>query len=116
MTKIIFGNWKMNHGLNELRHFVRELSELDDNEKVLSTACGIAPQFPHIMALKELTLSLPLVIGGQNSVPWEIGAYLAEFSARTLADVGASFVLIGHSERRLYFREGHDLLTKKMQM
>ncbi len=120
MTWLV-GNWKMNHQCEDVRSFMNEMKSYQQNGRFFSSSItlGIAPQYLHLSLLKMLNQELnpsPFLVGAQNCAAWESGAYTGEVSAKAIKDVGAEFVIIGHSERRLYLREGHDTLKKKVLM
>jgi triosephosphate isomerase (TIM) len=102
--KLIVGNWKMNQSQAEIKAFFEALP--------LQTIGWVAPQAIHI----PLCLSLApkgVRIGAQNSSEHNSGAYTGELSPLTLKDAGASFVLVGHSERRQIFKETDAQLNAK---
>jgi triosephosphate isomerase (TIM) len=102
--KLIVGNWKMNQSQSEIKAFFEALPP--------QTIGWIAPQAIHI----PLCLSLApkgVRIGAQNSSEHNSGAYTGELSPLTLKDAGASFVLVGHSERRQIFKETDAQLNAK---
>jgi triosephosphate isomerase len=107
--KRVFGNWKMNLSAEEVRQLLEGLKELVVSE---SLEVGVFPTFPYIQLASEL---LPqLLVGAQNFYPQENGAFTGEVSVIQIKDVGASMVLIGHSERRTLFYEDHAFLRKKV--
>jgi triosephosphate isomerase len=70
----------------------------------------------HIPLLVQLKKSLPqLMVGAQNCSDKVEGAYTGEISTLHLKDAGADFVLVGHSERRQYFKESHEFLNHKIK-
>jgi triosephosphate isomerase len=98
----------MNQDLSSIESFFGDLNL--DNTKCET---WIAPQAIHVRALIDLAPS-SLQIGGQNIGEAASGAYTGETSATSLKDIGATFCLIGHSERRSLFNEDDDLLNKKV--
>jgi triosephosphate isomerase len=112
--KIVAGNWKMNKSFTEGLHLVDEIinapsGQLNDVLKI------IVPPFVHLHAVAEKIKSTPgFVAGAQNCHQMPAGAYTGEVSAEMIASAGASYVIIGHSERRLYFGESNSLLTQKV--
>ncbi len=123
--KIVAGNWKMNLNLEEAKALVSELKVKLDHQK------GIAPSdktvsFPEVVIFPPyiyLTRILDLLfnyegisIGAQNCHHQEHGAYTGEVSAPMIRSVGATHVIIGHSERRSQFREDDELLAQKVRL
>lgn len=99
MTKLLVGNWKMNQTVEECKDFASAFS----NGYSQKREAWVAPQFVHIQLMSHLTTSLK--VGAQNCSEHVSGAYTGEISPKTLKDVGAHFVITGHSERRQYFQE-----------
>lgn len=102
--KIVAGNWKMNKTLHEAETLVEmiktKVNEFDDVIKI------IIPPFPFLPAVKSKLLHKSnFYIGAQNCHTNASGAFTGEVSASMLASVGCQYVLVGHSERRQYFKE-----------
>ncbi len=108
----IVGNWKMNMTLHEISNFFIEMSKMKFE---LKCKAWVAPQALHIPILKEIAFTTGSIqIGAQNCSEHDSGAYTGEISPVALADIGAEFVIIGHSERRTLYKEGNELLNKKV--
>jgi triosephosphate isomerase len=108
----IVGNWKMNQSLEEIKSFFVEFSKIKMD---LKCQAWIAPQFIHLPILKELAFTIGNIkVGAQNCSECDSGAFTGEVSSKSLADIGADFVIIGHSERRTIFKEDNALLNKKL--
>jgi triosephosphate isomerase (TIM) len=103
------GNWKMNHSLSEINAFFNDLN-LDG----IKCETWIAPQALHISGLLLKAAGTPLKIGAQNIATELSGAHTGEISAQSVKDLGASFALVGHSERRSLYNEDHNTLNKKL--
>lgn len=105
--KFVAGNWKMFKNLDESLAFVRAFREG-------AQPCVLVPPFPFLSAMAEALQGTPVALGAQNC-HWEIqGAYTGEVSPEMLRSVGATYVLVGHSERRMYFGETDETLAKKV--
>jgi triosephosphate isomerase len=112
---IVAGNWKMNMDLdkgiqlfNEIQQLIKE--EVKGNQEVI-----ICPPYIHLNSLSQaLNPSTKLSIGAQNCHYADSGAFTGEVSASIIASTGAAYVIIGHSERRLYFSESNSLLAQKL--
>ena len=105
--KIAAGNWKM----NGLQSTLSELRTLEDKHGDADIAILICPPFTLISACEDT----PFDIGGQDCHTAESGAHTGDISAEMLADVGASYVLVGHSERRTDHGETDALIAAKSQ-
>ena len=116
MRKIIIaGNWKMNKKLNEAVDLVKEINEKATSSANLESVL-IFPSFPYISSLKSIIDKEFIHLGAQNLSAEEKGAYTGEVSAEMIKSLGIDFVLIGHSERRQYFAEDHELLKRKLNV
>lgn len=111
---VIAGNWKMNKTLPDVEHFLDHLqpTEWPDDKEVI-----IGCPFPmlHFLAKKVDQLNLPITVAAQNCHQESSGAYTGEVSADMLSSVGASMVILGHSERRQYFGETDEIIHQKIQ-
>ena len=107
--KIVAGNWKMNLLRSEAKKLVQDLSSFNDSsvEMIL---------FPPALFLQEVReyKNKSIHIGAQNFYPKDKGAYTGEISMPQLKDMGVSYVLVGHSERRAYFFENEEFLKNKI--
>ncbi|MFN8549072.1 MAG: triose-phosphate isomerase [Candidatus Eisenbacteria bacterium] len=112
-TLWIAGNWKMNKTRAEARGLIESIAgaagDLPPGRRLL-----VFPSFPSIATVAELAGDR-VEVGGQNFHPGREGAFTGEVSARQLLDAGASWVLIGHSERRHLFGEGDASLAAKLR-
>lgn len=102
---MIVGNWKMYKTLSEATEFIQGFKS--------SQEAYLAVAFTLIQPLAKLAPP-NLVIGAQNMNDASEGAFTGEVSARMLKDAGAKFVILGHSERRTYFKEDSAFIQKKV--
>ena len=110
--KIIAGNWKMNKTPSEAVELVNLLKDLVKNDDVDVVYCVPAID---IVPVVEATKGTNVAVGAENMYFEESGAYTGEISAAMLVDAGVKYVIIGHSERRDYFKEDDVLLNKKVK-
>ena len=110
----VAGNWKMNGTREGARALiagvcegVRELAEVD---------VGVCPPFVYVADAVAAIGDAPIRLGAQTCAGVEQGAYTGEVSARMLADVGCSFVLVGHSERRTLYGETDSDVARKAEL
>ena len=109
--QIVAGNWKMNKNLQQGKVLCNSiLNQLEASNKEVI----LAVPFTHLTVLAELVRGSNLKLAAQNCHHELLGAYTGEISASMLAYIGVDYVIIGHSERRLYNKEGNDLLSKKV--
>ncbi|KIX90319.1 triosephosphate isomerase [Staphylococcus microti] len=110
---IIAGNWKMNKTVQEAKDFVKALPALPDTNEVEAVICAPTIQLDALVTLTKEGVAPGLKIGAQNTYFEESGAFTGETSPVALADLGVSYVVIGHSERRDLFRETDEDINKK---
>ncbi len=110
--KIIAGNWKMNLTPSQARELVNTLKPLVENKNVDVVYCVPAID---IIPVVEAVKGTNVEVGAENMYFEEKGAYTGEISAAMLKDAGVKYVIIGHSERREYFKEEDALLNKKVK-
>ncbi len=113
--KIVAGNWKMNLNVVEANHLATAIcSHL--TEKPQQVEVILIPSFPFITEVRKIIAEQNGVfVGAQNCHTINKGAYTGEVSASMLASVGCKYVLVGHSERRLYFKETNEELVLKIK-
>ena len=103
--KVIAGNWKMNGTRNGLKDMVAALQNVETENKVILCV-------PFTMLGVE---SGKTSLGSQDVSTHDHGAYTGEVSAQMVADTGAKYVIVGHSERRQYHNETNDIVRQKVE-
>ena len=111
--KIVAGNWKMNKNLQEGIELARNVNDQISGTDVTVVLCT---PFIHLADVKKVISREALFLGAQNCASEESGAYTGEVSAGMIKSAGASYVIIGHSERRAYFKEDNPTLNKKVKL
>ncbi len=115
--KIVAGNWKMNIDLEKGVQLFNEIQQLLKEEVKADQEVIICPPYIHLSSLSQIVdPNINLSIGAQNCHQADSGAFTGEVSASIIASAGASYVIIGHSERRLYFAESNSLLAQKLDV
>lgn len=107
---LIIGNWKMNASTESLATFFTAFQESSNSEVQIA----VAPPYPYLPSLKAHGASVSMA-AQDCSTHAGSGAYTGEVSAQMLADVGCTYVIVGHSERRQYFHESDQTVLTKTQ-
>jgi triosephosphate isomerase len=108
--RIVAGNWKL-HGDRAFAH--RLVDAIGSAPAVAGVEQVILPPLPYLGELVEHCTATLLAFGAQDVSANTQGAYTGEVSATMLADIGAKYGLVGHSERRQYHRETNELVAAK---
>jgi triosephosphate isomerase (TIM) len=112
MRPLVAGNWKM----NGLAASLRELTALQEALAKQSWPCDILVCPPAtLIAQAAGTVKDAFALGGQDCHAQVKGAFTGDVSAEMLKDAGASFVIVGHSERRQYHGESNGDVAAKAQ-
>ena len=113
--KIVAGNWKMNLNLQE---GVALAKELNDALKIEKPNCDviICTPFIHLASIANSLDQNVVALGAENCADKEKGAYTGEVSAEMVKSTGASYVILGHSERRAYYHETAEILKEKVNL
>ena len=112
ITPLIAGNWKMN-GTSAALGEVQRLSELLAAGERPRCTIAICPPATLLAPLNAIAAPSGIVTGGQDCHPAPNGAHTGDISATMLADAGAQFVIVGHSERRTDHGESDELVRAK---
>lgn len=113
-TKIVAGNWKMNNTLEEGVKLAGQIATAKGQTEARVVLCT---PFIHLTAVgTQIIGAQNLFLGAQNCHQEEKGAYTGEVSASMLQSVGVEYVIIGHSERREYFKETNAQLAQKLDI
>jgi triosephosphate isomerase len=114
---LIAGNWKMNLNHLEAIALVQKLAFSLKEELFHTVQVTVLPPFVDIRSVQTLVDGDRLLIeyGAQDLSPYEDGAYTGDISAAMLAKLGCHFVVVGHSERRMYHGEDDETVNAKIK-
>ena len=111
-TPIIAGNWKMHKTRDEALAFIYTVaSKVPDKENVETVICAPSPLLRSLVKRQGDHLR----IGAQTMHQTDEGAFTGEVSAPLLKELGVTYVIIGHSERRAYYNETDDSVNLKLK-
>jgi triosephosphate isomerase len=108
---IIAGNWKMHGSRAENARLIEELQAQYPAEPVAD--CIVCPPYVYLQEVGRMLRGGAIALGAQDVCADTQGAFTGEVSAAMLKDVGCSHVIVGHSERRLLYRESDQLVARK---
>ena len=113
--KIVAGNWKMNMNLQDGVALAKEINSALTADK---PNCGviICTPFIHLASVAPLLDQNIVGLGAENCADKEKGAFTGEVSAEMVKSTGAQYVVLGHSERRQYYKETAEILKEKVQL
>jgi triosephosphate isomerase len=114
--KIVAGNWKCNTTIKEGIELAKNVNKLVLNKGVKDVVVVLGVPFTHLTSVVEVVDSNRINVSSQNCATEPKGAYTGEVSAAMVKSTGASFVILGHSERREYYNETSKTLNKKLAL
>ncbi len=108
---VVVGNWKMHGSRADNARLIEALVAQYPADPVAD--CVVCPPFVYIQEVGRMLRDAPIGLGAQDVCAEGLGAFTGEVSAAMLRDVGCSHVIVGHSERRLLYRESDQLVARK---
>ncbi len=109
--KLIAGNWKMNGTLAETEALIKAL--LNGGSRSDRAGVVVCPPFTALSLAANLLKNSHIAVGGQDMSEHPKGAFTGDISAEMLLTLGATYVILGHSERRQYHSESDRLINAK---
>jgi triosephosphate isomerase len=112
---IVAGNWKLHGSRAENARLVEDIMAQLPSKPAAQTAptCIVCPPFVYLQEVARLIRGSSIELGAQDVSAEPHGAFTGEVSAGMLKDVGCEYVIVGHSERRLIYRESDQLIARK---
>ena len=111
---ILAANWKMYKTVAEALSFVAEF--LPYTKETDSIEIVLAPPFTALEPMARTLAGTPIKLAAQNVAAHEEGAFTGEVAPRMLADLGCSYTIVGHSERRQLFGEADAAIARKAEL
>ncbi len=108
---IVAGNWKMNNDAQQTQNL---LQEIIDKKTTTNAQIIVAPSFVNLASAVENLKGTGVKVAAQNAHQNDSGAFTGEVSFPMLKSIGVDTVILGHSERRAYFKETNSLLAEKV--
>lgn len=108
---LIAGNWKMNTDSGSAAELARGIAARAD--QFTSAELLVCPPSPYLALVRDAIGDAAVGLGAQNMYHEPSGAFTGEISPAMLADIGAQYVILGHSERRHVFGETDQEVNKK---
>ncbi len=115
---MVAGNWKMFSTVNSATQLIEGIvgglpSPVTERNGDSQTDVVICPPYTVLGTAAHLLANSPIALGGQNCHHEQEGAFTGEVSAQMLTDIGCSYVILGHSERRRDYHESNSLIALK---
>lgn len=113
---IVAGNWKMNLSFSDAEELIESLIDLKQGDELEDLLMIVCPPFPYLELGTDLTDEVDIYIGSQNVSSNAKGAFTGEVSAEMLNSMDVAYCIVGHSERRKYFKETPEQIKKKIDL
>lgn len=111
---IVAGNWKMNKTFTEAESLLFDIADLLSESRPQNVEVVICPPALYLELASDIAQQNDFYSGAQNISHHDNGAFTGEISAEMVKSAGAKYVILGHSERRQYFKEDDDLINLKI--
>lgn len=116
MKKLLIANFKSNKSVLESKHWLDELKQAVDWKMLGNFEVAVAPSFIAIESFsQELSVtSIPVHLATQDLSSYPSGSYTGAVSTQNIADLNIRYAILGHSERRRYFKETSEMVAQKV--
>lgn len=114
--KIVAGNWKCNTTVKEGVELAKSVNELVLTKGAKDVVVVLGTPFTHLTSVVDAVESSRIYVASQNCAAEPKGAFTGEVSVSMIKSTGATYVIIGHSERREYYHETSETLNKKLAL
>ncbi len=113
LTPLIAGNWKMHKTLAEARELARQIVRGTTGQTRAEVV--LAPPYTALAAVAAELAGSQILLAAQDTFWEEKGAFTGAIAPGMLADVGCTYVIVGHSERRQHFGDTDDAVNRKVK-
>jgi triosephosphate isomerase (TIM) len=114
--KIVAGNWKCNTTIQEGIELAKSVNDLVLSKGAKDVVVVLGTPFTHLYSVNEVIDNSRIHSAAQNCAAEAKGAFTGEVSVSMVKSTGASYVILGHSERREYYHETSESLNKKLAL
>jgi len=114
--KIVAGNWKCNTTVKEGVELAKSVNELVLTKGAKDVVVVLGTPFTHLTSVVDAVDANRINVASQNCAAEPKGAFTGEVSVSMIQSTGATYVIIGHSERREYYNETSETLNKKLAL
>lgn len=114
--KIVAGNWKCNTTVSEGIALAKQVNDLVAEKGAKDVVVVLGTPFTHLASVTAAVDPGRICVAAQNCAAEPKGAFTGEVSVSMIQSTGASYVIIGHSERREYYHETSEILNKKVAL
>jgi triosephosphate isomerase (TIM) len=114
--KIVAGNWKCNTTVSEGVALAKQVSDIVNERGAKDVVVVLGTPFTHLTSVVAAVDNSRINIAAQNCAAEPKGAFTGEVSVSMIQSTGATYVIIGHSERREYYHETSAILNKKVAL
>ena len=110
---LVAGNWKMNGTTSSARALVEGI--VAGMDSVQAAEVAVCPPYVYLAMVRDLLAGSKVVLGSQDVAKEDPGAYTGEIAAPMLVDVGCTYAIVGHSERRSYYGDTDEVVAAKYE-
>jgi triosephosphate isomerase (TIM) len=116
-SMLFVANWKMQFSFNETIAFCEDyLEDLITLDQTSPHQIVLCPSFTALYPLHLALRGTPIALGAQTCSSYPVGPYTGDVSAESLAQVGCSYCIVGHSERRIHCKESNEEVAAKVML